>query len=55
MGNLIRIKKDDPAYDRAFKHGATFALFVYAFFAMMNHDPVMALGAFGGAIAMAIV
>jgi hypothetical protein len=55
MGNLIRIKKDDPAYDRAFKHGAAFALFLYAIVALGFHDGVNAAASFGGAIAMLVV
>lgn len=55
MGNLIKIKKNDPAYDRAFKQGAAFALVVYGLSALMYHDVVGAMTAFGGAIAMALV
>ncbi len=52
---FIKIKKDDPAYDRAFKHGAAFALFLYAFVALGFHDLTNAAAAFGGASAMLVV
>ena len=55
MGNLLRIKKDDPAYDRAFKHGAAFAFLLYAVMSLAWHDAINAATCFGAAIAMAIV
>jgi len=52
---LIKIKPNDPAYDRAFKHGAAFALFLYAFVALGFHDYGNAAAALGGAVAMLLV